>query len=861
IYIGEYSSLNLEGISNFNKNTSAEAGGAIYSEGSSINKNNLFFFGSTAFEDNASTGYNNGGGAIFAKNSNVKFGQENENLAGKVIFRNNIITYGNGGAMCLDHSNFEFNVAETSFADNMAIYGGAVYSYESFGTFGGINGTTDSYSDKTLIFRRNLAFTSGGAIYINNFDEFLNLKFLGPTVFESNIANMEGGAIVADGYLVTDDKFECLVFDFSRMAIFRKNISDLGGAMYIRYNTNMNFNGGIRLWNNTVHLNDLSGVIHLDGHNTNTMVTINITQNDPQNYSIFKNPGSNGIYMERRATINFNIKDGDVYLFDSIRGEEPIIYEEGELVSKFNTINIYGNGWFNVREGGSIDIIDLNNSGKLSLTNPEATKLNLLNFTNSGTIRIGIFPKDNVCDKIAAKTIVINQGSILEIVAAKGTYGNGSSFDLLISEEAILRNENAEISLNPQQGLNVVGVLSDDGKIYRIFFTGENIIQSTHPSMEKLELEDDGDYIFGIRHLNSSYSFETIDGLDINQRNVARLLDSILNITDTNSETEKKIKDILNNEIIEKLDVEEQKIFLDQVSARFQADITDCTLLASDVRSSIYSKINGDGSVGIWVEPLYKNIKLAKMTGGSLYGTLAGVDYNFKNIPLGLYVNLNKYLLSGEYDSNRATIKTDGIGLYGGIILGNFDLKLILALHRNNYSITRSIEKLNRTAASESQGNTFDVNGEIGLKFKPLSLIAIRPFFGIQGTMVTRSAIVENNASEFNLEIESSKHLLAIGRFGLNFAIVGSKFEPFLNLEGKYVIRGGNSKLSANLAGYRKKSFENFGTEYKKLILGATVGFSYKLWKNLVISAVIDYQTNGVALEILTASAGLKLKF
>ncbi|MDR2077637.1 MAG: autotransporter domain-containing protein [Rickettsiales bacterium] len=841
IYAEENSSLTFEGVTTFTKNFSSTLGGVIYSKGSADNKNNLIFKDSVYFENNSSSECYGGGGAIYAINSNLRFirGDDNSQISSSnLVFRNNLISGGNGGSIYLEYSDFEFET-KVNFHDGIASYGGAMFLYESSGTFGGAD-IPDS--DRTFSFRRNIASIQGGAIYIGNFNEFSYITFRGPVVFESNIAR-HGGAMYVDGYL-TEDKSENLTFD--RMVIFRKNSADFGGVMCINYNTNVNFNAGLRLWNNTTNINFLSGAITVNGHNIDTMATVNITQNDPNNYSIFKNPRSNAIYMEGRATINFNIEKGDVYLYDAIIGRQPYSPEYP------NVINIYGDGWFNVREGGSIvDNIILNNQGKLSLTNPEATELNLTNFTNSGTIQIGIFPENNVCDKIRAGTITIAHGSILNVVAAKGTYSNGNTYDILISEEPIVENDGAKINLILQPGINATGMLSDDGKIYRIVLRNEITLYNSHPYMDKLELEDDEDYMLNRKYSNYSF-FKNIEGLDYSQYSVASSLDDILN-----AEEDTDIKNAIYSEIINKLTPEEQKIVLSQLSAHFPADVISAVMLSNGLYNNFLSRAIISDAGGFWIEPLYTEIKLAKKTKDSLLGALVGINYNFGNVPIGFHINLNKHSISGEH-SSKATVETAAIGFHGGLILDSLDMIFILEFHKGNYNINRSIEKLDKVANSELSSNTLSIAAEIGVKFEFVNFMTLRPFIGIQQTELVHGDVSEKDAGVFNLEIENAKHSLAVGRLGFGLMAIGN-FEPFVNLEGKYIISGKTPELSAHFLDSGNYPIKSIGTEYTKFILDVSAGFNQKLWKRVIFSLVANYQ-NSASIGILSAGIGLKWK-
>jgi hypothetical protein len=584
------------------------------------------------------------------------------------------------------------------------------------------------------------------------------------------------------------------------------------------------------------------------------MATVNITHNDPSNYSIFRNPESNAIYMDGRATVNFNIMDGDIFLYD------PIIGHSMNNDTYPNVVNIYGGGWFNVREGGTVrGDISLNNWGKLSLTNQEVTELNLVNFTNSGTIRVGIFPENNKSDKIRAKTISIGQGTILEIFAAKGTYKSGNTYEILISEEPIKSSEGGKVSIKLQPGLNVAGLVSSDGKVCKIVLKKDSVFYSDHPCMEKLELEDNDEYLAGNREYISEHMyFRNIEGLDSNQINVASVLDSFLG-----DAAGTDMKKTIENEIINKIDPEGHKVLLTQLSAHFYSDVISNILISTAVHSDFFSRINSNDIDRIWLRPFYGDTKLVGKTRGNLMGAALGINYNLIDVlPFGLQVDLSKHSILGDYD-NRATIKTLGASLEGGVAVGNFDLKLTFAFHRNNCDIARNIEKLDKkNTDSKLSSNTFNLAAEMGIKFKFANFLALRPFIGFQRIELIHDSLSENSVNEFSLEIESGRHSLAIGRFGLGFIAAG-KFGPFINLEGKYLIDGKAPELSVNFIGHGDRSFKSIGTEYrteyKKFVLAVTGGFDYELWKNIIFTTAASYQGSG-SIHTVAASLGLNWK-
>ncbi|MDR2077447.1 MAG: hypothetical protein LBP39_00600, partial [Rickettsiales bacterium] len=91
----------------------------------------------------------------------------------------------------------------------------------------------------------------------------------------------------------------------------------------------------------------------------------------------------------------------------------------------------------------------------------------------------GIFPGNNICSRIQAENIILEEGTTLEISAAEGTYEAGHSYDIMVSNNAISKPENINITI-PQtlpEGL-IAKTRLVNNRLYRVFIdnVGENNI-------------------------------------------------------------------------------------------------------------------------------------------------------------------------------------------------------------------------------------------------------------------------------------------------------------------------------------------------------------------------------------------------
>ncbi|MDR2077768.1 MAG: hypothetical protein LBP39_02255 [Rickettsiales bacterium] len=478
-----HSDLIFDGETKFEKNKSRDDGGAIFSwkrpfvwrlndNDDDINNNNILTFSEKIiFTDNGST--EGGGGAIYARYSDLTFGKEaeftNNNsrksggaiysegdreiidaliFNGKAIFARNESIESSGGAIYAKLSNLIFS-EETRFESNRSNdNGGALYAEHSHLIFGG-----------DTRFEENKSKENGGAIYAKHSD----LTFRGEVKFENNSSSANGGAISLN--IMAN-------VIFNRLATFERNSSKLGGAVYLGGNVNMTFNSGLKLIDNTTE-EEKSGAIHMAGEDRGRRARVTIVQKDTNQLTELRgnrsnnDQGHNAFYLEKHAELNFILKNGNVDLYDTI---------DGDRTKNSNTVALEGGsgGQFNLKEGSSINNVNLvNYGGNLNMAGSQITS-RPVNFRNSGKITFGIFPENNICSRIQAENIALEEGTTLELVAAEGTYEAGHNYDIMVSNNVIKRPENINIIL-PQtlpRGLRAKADFQD--KFYRLLIVKDS---------------------------------------------------------------------------------------------------------------------------------------------------------------------------------------------------------------------------------------------------------------------------------------------------------------------------------------------------------------------------------------------------
>ncbi|MDR2777881.1 MAG: hypothetical protein LBB13_00025, partial [Rickettsiales bacterium] len=341
VYFEEGVKIVLENTT-FSNNQTKLWGGAIRSQGTEEKRNTLEFKGETVFSGNKIEDHDvYGGGAIYGEFSNITFN-------GEVIFEKNKLLYGSGGA---------------------------IYGYFVALTFG-----------KKATFDGNESFgTDGGAI---NAEDNSSLTFEGLAIFKDNRSASEGGAIYANRHSS---------LTFGGLATFENNRSkNIGGAIYVSDGVSIEFRDSLNLVGNIIERAD-SGALHMWGNPSNKLVTITLVQRNPSVPTEFKGNksgenGRNAVYMTQCSRLNFFVEKGNVNIYDVFSGyigrPGDIHYVNGH--DNIITIN-RGEGWINIEKGGFIENVKVVNRGNLKLAG-ESDGFNLIDFTNSGTIRFEILP-------------------------------------------------------------------------------------------------------------------------------------------------------------------------------------------------------------------------------------------------------------------------------------------------------------------------------------------------------------------------------------------------------------------------------------------------------------------------------------
>ena len=198
---------------------SSDYGGAIYADGSSA-KIEITHNGDISFSGNYASYY---GGAIYSNGASINI-SDNENIS----FSGNSTRYYYGGAI-YSSSAIDINGNnDISFTNNKSSnsYGGAIYSDSSLD----ISGNND------VIFSSNSSSNSGGAIYATN---SVNISNNGDVYFGSNLTQSTSNNYYQGGAIYSGSNISILGND---SVVFEKNYERRSGRLRGIYQTSGNLN-------------------------------------------------------------------------------------------------------------------------------------------------------------------------------------------------------------------------------------------------------------------------------------------------------------------------------------------------------------------------------------------------------------------------------------------------------------------------------------------------------------------------------------------------------------------------------------------------------------------------------------------
>lgn len=726
---------------------------------------------------------------------------------------NNAGMNGWGGFMWSDTSNVLFGDAliggESAGDGNVAYYGGGIYA-------GNNNNATFS---GTAMFRNNRANVDGGAIYMST-NSVVVFTATSSSTFLSNIANNKGGAIAMTGE-------SSLTFN-TNDANFFFNTARLGGAVSIEGASTFEITNGSFLSNSA---SVAGGAVYMRGINSaQRSVFRSYTTTAGAGRTIFRGNTAaggqrNAIYMDDYSSAYFDIAaNSSVEMLDGITGSN----------NTTTYFEVSGSGNFNLY--GTFDTIDLNSLGNFNLMAGSEMRANTVN--NAAGAR---FSMQNGIGDTAYMRNLNNNGTLAMDIFA------GSHDRMVVSENVTLNS-----------GTSILEVKADDmtntnfrKRIYKLInydtytgsFSGVNIVSPVAPVSSYLGYGDAYANWITLAMLGSQSTtqFSNISGESFNQKEAAKALDRISGTVVNNDPWDLALAEI------ETYTDEGIKNILSHLSGYFLANVIR-NAAADSPNNEIYDRIKNhclEGhtiSNGFWVQAR-GGVETFKENDNSIddykdtsVGVMAGYDrfMDDKNLMLGIYGRFNSDSI--EQGRHEADGKKMGVGVYGGYIKPEWELKALTLVSFDSFDTKRYIPYAAATAEGEIKATTLSLDLEGALKFDMTFTTTFRPYAGFEFANSTYKGFTESGAGIYNLDVDGGNYLRTSGRIGAGIQYEEDIWSFYGNLEGKLLLTGTEPEIESVFEG-TNATFKTRGSEEGSLQLGGGIGGSVRLTEGLKLFA------------------------
>jgi len=863
---------------NFTSNSATNSGGAISNNLASIM---TFSGGNATFSGNF--GYNEGG-AIDNEQSLIGFSSASVN------FSNNI-AYGGGGAIYnIAGSTATFSGGAAAFGGNYAAFGGAVFNQNSMMAF----------SSVSVNFTSNRALSGGGAIYNDNNSA---ITFSGgDATFDGNFAAV-GGAIYNLGFINFSD-LNSISFDGNGGA-------DRGGAIAV-YNATMTFSASLISFTNNYANNDTGsdgygGAIYANRSNMSFTSGKVLFSNNASAFSggaIYADVGSNisfsggavdfinnlssntggalaisGVsvpYGTAASTVSFNTDGGevlfrgnmangspnDVYMdvdshleisgANAIRFEDGIITEasgSGITIDKSGSGAVYLGGdneiWgdFNITGGDIIMMANAKYTGK-ALNLGSASSLNMINgtvntvnvandFYSSVDLEMEVFA-NGTNDSITASSATI--GGKLSVFAGLGNY-QSKEFDLIVTSGSadLFGTFSSTAVINAGSGLTYS--INYDSGIVKLIANGM-----------------------------LTTSFGNLPSLSYNQSQTAQAFKQI-------SGNPGQWTSALNAMMLAQSsgDIASVKDFLAQTSGYFLANVVR-SITDDNASDAIYDKIKNhaadrETNSGLWIQ-VAGNLQNFKADDNSLedfsnssVGVMFGFDrflseqYLGGDVMWGAFARINKDNITQGQDS--ADGNKNGLGVYGGYMKDNWELKAMLLGSYNTFSTQRAV--MSETSNADINAFTISADLEAAIKMAVTDNMKFRPYAGLELANASYGSFNETGAGIYDLNTDGGNYSRSAARIGAGLNYAKSIWLFYANVEGKLIMSGASPEIQSQFSN-TDADFYSMGAEEGNMELGIGIGEETNISDNLKLFANAKYYT-AQRYDNLYGNVGLRYLF
>jgi predicted outer membrane repeat protein len=733
-----------------------------------------------------------------------------------------------------------FNIDTSMFEDAVIVFNGTAefVSNKSKAVSGGgfsALGSQITFNDSAS-FRFNEAATDGGAGLISA----STVYFSSPAVFEQNTAGRNGGALY-----VTINFADSV--DFASGALFNGNeAAASGGAVYL-FGSSMNVENANFTDNKA---GDKGGAVFLlgdDEYGDYSELYVNTVNNGAgDNKTIFqgnKAAGqSNALYIGALSNVYFNTAAGaSVEMYDAIAAST---FSSLMSVSGSGAFNLYADsqlcdlqlsgGVFNIKDPARSLYAD-------SVTADQNSEINMQNASNSNVLSVKNLDLDGFM-KLDGGT---GNGTGDLISAENVTLGSNSKLDVYADAAVSAAKNYRKRSYTIMHYANRIGAF---GTV--TFNNGLSLADVCTNPLSAVSYNDASYFMtISLTGLNLSTDFSSIAGLSYNQKQVAKTYDKLSSQV-LSADLDQQITDIdsLANDDL-------KKDALSDSSGYFLANVIRSAASGSDSRD-IYSRIryhdmDAHNLSGIWAQARVQNSEInGDENSVNKYkdleaGALAGWDIMLDdhNTAFGIYGKYNSQDIKQD-KKNTAALQEIGVGVYGGFLQDDWEIKGLISGTVDNFKTERYISFADRKAEADFSGMTlgFDVEGAI--RAYVTDSVLLRPFAGIEVKNTSYGSFDEKNAVDLSLQVESDSYTRSLARIGLG---VGSdddvQLEWYASVEGKYLLTSEEPEITALFA-TTSDSFVSRGAKEGSTIIGFAAGGSYRVSESFKVFANLNYQSS-----------------
>jgi predicted outer membrane repeat protein len=642
--------------------------------------------------------------------------------------------------------------------------------------------STMTFSSSNITFSNNSSYKSGGAIYCQN----SIISFSSSNVTFSNNAST---ALNSNGGAVYCNKVSEITFEDSDVE-FIGNKAQNGGAIYIDEGivklTNARFRNNIAIKNKEGEWGN-GGAIYIKNGGT---LTITTEKNKISEFVGNKAVGrSNGIHAVGTGTIITFNGNGRVNMEDAIIttsgnvniGDTCEFHLSGSEVSEIENLKIGDSSTFNLETNAQLKILrdlTIESSGVFNTKYGASGDIPVENaYRQEGTLKVDISEEKDPTGGFCLTTcfdvrreVILGTGSILHIdMTEMGADNEIKTYKLI------------------KHAYNVSA-----GKFGKVVFSGAGV----NPKYDLTYNYDDKWVLFTIKDWGGT-DFSAIKGLNVNQKEIARVLDSL-------AATEKRGEKLKKIGLIHNMRSEEgQKEALRELSGYFISNVIKREGGEGD-RRGIYRRLESKEKEkpNIWAEAEVKAIRekgdenLPEEYKNNVIGVLTAYDKKLEEgIGIGIYGKYRQGLIN--QGNNKGEVKVIGLGVYGGLERGEIDIKCIIEESLDKYKTTREVMINNKKEKSDGKfggiRGSIEVEGgyNINLKEKKQSNknpeekmdLKLRPYVGIRTVLVKTDGFKETGTNPLGLEVKANSYLRTTLRTGVGLKGEGKVKEKVIRWE------------------------------------------------------------------------------